>query len=157
MKLLASKFNEKKFFLRSQLYARAYVRIWMLRPWVYCLTCIKCSSAVYIGETGRRLADRFREHRRHVINGRNDLYLLTSTRPITHWRASRLQYWRQAWPTMNTIRSSRCVWFSDMSDMELWLRVALTTTLVSPELLTFFPIRAPVHVAIQGGYLKHAR
>ena len=33
MKLLASKFNEKKFFLRSQLYARAYVRIWTLRPW----------------------------------------------------------------------------------------------------------------------------
>ena len=121
---------------------------------VYCLTCIKCSSTVYIGETGRRLADRFREHRRHVINGRNDLYLLTSTRPITHWRASRLQYWRQAWPTMNTIRSSRWVWFSDM---QLWLRVALTTTLVSPELLTFFPIRVPVHVAIQGGYLKHAR
>ena len=33
MKLLTSKFNEKKFFLRSQLYARAYVRIWTLRPW----------------------------------------------------------------------------------------------------------------------------
>ena len=32
MKLLASKFNKKKFFLRSQLYARAYVRIWTLRP-----------------------------------------------------------------------------------------------------------------------------
>ena len=33
----------------------------------------KCPSTVYIGETGRRLADRFREHRRDVINGRNDL------------------------------------------------------------------------------------
>ena len=32
MKLLATKFNEEKFFLRSQLYARAYVRIWTLRP-----------------------------------------------------------------------------------------------------------------------------
>ena len=32
MKLLASKFNEKKIFLRSQLYARAYMRIWTLRP-----------------------------------------------------------------------------------------------------------------------------
>ena len=32
MQLLVSKFNEKKFFLRSQLYARAYVRIWTLRP-----------------------------------------------------------------------------------------------------------------------------
>ena len=38
---------------------------------VYCLTCAKCPSTVYIGETG--LADRFREHRRDVINGRNDL------------------------------------------------------------------------------------
>ena len=40
---------------------------------VYCLSCTKCLSAVYIGETGRRLADPFREHRRDVINGRNDL------------------------------------------------------------------------------------
>ena len=32
MKLLASKFNEKKSFLRSLLYARAYVCIWTLRP-----------------------------------------------------------------------------------------------------------------------------
>ena len=40
---------------------------------VYCLTCTKCPSTVDIGETGRRLADRFREHRRDVINGRNDL------------------------------------------------------------------------------------
>ena len=40
---------------------------------VYCLSCSKCPSIVYIGETGRRLADRFREHRRDVINGRNDL------------------------------------------------------------------------------------
>ena len=39
---------------------------------VYCLTCVKCPSTVYILETGRRLADRFREHRRDVINGRND-------------------------------------------------------------------------------------
>ena len=28
---------------------------------------------MYIGETGRRLADPFREHRGDVINGRNDL------------------------------------------------------------------------------------
>ena len=28
---------------------------------------------VYIGETGRRMADRFIEHRRDVINGKNDL------------------------------------------------------------------------------------
>ena len=40
---------------------------------VYCLSCTKCLSAVYIGETGRRLADPFREHRGDVINGRNDL------------------------------------------------------------------------------------
>lgn len=40
---------------------------------VYCLSCTKCPSTVYIGETGRRLADRFREHRRGVIKGKNDL------------------------------------------------------------------------------------
>ena len=40
---------------------------------VYCLSCTKCPSTVYIGETGRRLADRFREHRRDVIKGKNDL------------------------------------------------------------------------------------
>ena len=40
---------------------------------VYCLSCTKCPSTVYIGETGRRSADRLREHRRDVINERNDL------------------------------------------------------------------------------------
>ena len=40
---------------------------------VYCLSCTKCPSIVYIGETGRGLANRFREHRRDIINGRNDL------------------------------------------------------------------------------------
>ena len=40
---------------------------------VYCLACTKCPSTVYIGQTGRKLADRFREHRRDIINGRNDL------------------------------------------------------------------------------------
>lgn len=40
---------------------------------VYCLSCTKCPSTVYIGETGPTFADRFREHCRDVINGRNDL------------------------------------------------------------------------------------
>ena len=40
---------------------------------VYCLSCSKCLSTVYIEETGRRLADRFREHSRDVINGKNEL------------------------------------------------------------------------------------
>ena len=40
---------------------------------VYCLSCTKCPSTVYVGETGRGLADRFGEHRREVSNGRNDL------------------------------------------------------------------------------------
>ena len=38
---------------------------------VYCLSCTKCPSTVYIGETGCGLADHFREHRRDVSNGRN--------------------------------------------------------------------------------------
>ena len=40
---------------------------------VYCLSCTKCPSTVYIGETGCGLADHFREHRRDVSNGRNHL------------------------------------------------------------------------------------
>ena len=53
MKLLASKFNEKKFFLRSQLYARAYVRIWTLRPWAWSIFlchshCFETYGAVFI-------------------------------------------------------------------------------------------------------------
>ena len=40
---------------------------------VHCLSCTKCPSIVSIWETGCRLADRFREHRRDIINGRNDL------------------------------------------------------------------------------------
>ena len=40
---------------------------------VHCLSYTKCPSIVSIWETGCRLADRFREHRRDIINGRNDL------------------------------------------------------------------------------------
>ena len=32
---------------------------------IYCITCTLCKK-IYIGETGRRLADRFREHLRDV-------------------------------------------------------------------------------------------
>ena len=34
---------------------------------IYCISCRKCPGVVYIGETGRRLGDRFREHRLDVI------------------------------------------------------------------------------------------
>ena len=34
---------------------------------IYAILCTKC-SAIYIGETGRRLGDRIREHLRHVRN-----------------------------------------------------------------------------------------
>ena len=40
---------------------------------VYCLLRTKCTSIVYIGDTGCRLADHFREHRRDIINRRNNL------------------------------------------------------------------------------------
>jgi len=34
---------------------------------IYCLSCKKCGD-LYVGETGRALCDRFREHRRNIIN-----------------------------------------------------------------------------------------
>ena len=34
---------------------------------VYCIICKRCGE-LYIGETGRKLCERFREHRRDVIN-----------------------------------------------------------------------------------------
>ena len=40
---------------------------------IYCISCRKCPVAVYIGETGRRLADRFREHRLDVLHKKSDL------------------------------------------------------------------------------------
>ena len=40
---------------------------------VYSLSCTKCTSIVYIGDTGRRLADHFREHCRDIVNRRNNL------------------------------------------------------------------------------------
>ena len=45
MKLSASKFNEKIFFLRYQLGARAYVRIWMLCPCLQIITGV-CYTGV---------------------------------------------------------------------------------------------------------------
>ena len=38
---------------------------------IYCITCTLCKK-IYIGETGRRLADRFREHLRDVEKNDTD-------------------------------------------------------------------------------------
>ena len=38
---------------------------------IYCITCTLCKK-IYIGETGRRLADRFREHLRDVEKNNTD-------------------------------------------------------------------------------------
>ena len=51
---------------------------------VYCLTSVKCPSTVYIGETGHRLAEQFREHRGDVINGRNDLPVPAHSNQANH-------------------------------------------------------------------------
>ena len=40
---------------------------------IYCISCRKCPETVYIGETGRRLADRFREHRLDALHKKIDL------------------------------------------------------------------------------------
>ena len=40
---------------------------------IYCISCRKCPRAVYIEETGHRLADRFREHRLDVLHKKSDL------------------------------------------------------------------------------------
>ena len=40
---------------------------------IYCISCRKCPETVYVGETGRRLADRFREHRLDVLHKKIDL------------------------------------------------------------------------------------
>ena len=38
---------------------------------IYCINCKKCGQ-LYVGETCRMLKERFREHRRNVLNGRRD-------------------------------------------------------------------------------------
>ena len=38
---------------------------------VYCIICKRCGD-LYVGETGRRLADRFTEHRRDVISNKTE-------------------------------------------------------------------------------------
>ena len=40
---------------------------------IYCITCALCKK-VYIGETGRRLADRFREHLRDAEQNNTDAF-----------------------------------------------------------------------------------
>ena len=54
---------------------------------VYCLSYTKRPSTAYIRETGRRLADRFREHHRDVISVRNELpvpaHLIQSSKSYT--------------------------------------------------------------------------
>ena len=38
---------------------------------IYCITCAQCKK-IYVGETGRRLADRFREHLRDAEQNNTD-------------------------------------------------------------------------------------
>ena len=38
---------------------------------VYAIECKRCGS-LYVGETGRKLSERFREHRRNVLNDKSD-------------------------------------------------------------------------------------
>ena len=40
---------------------------------IYCISCRKCPRPIYIGETGRRLIDLFREHRFDVVRKKSDL------------------------------------------------------------------------------------
>ena len=40
---------------------------------IYCITCTYCKK-FYVGETGRRLGDRFREHLRHVERNDEDAF-----------------------------------------------------------------------------------
>ena len=40
---------------------------------IYCISCRKYPRTVYIGETGRRLADRFREQRHDVLHKKSNL------------------------------------------------------------------------------------
>ena len=56
---------------------------------MYCLTRIKCSCTVYIGATGRRLANRFAGM--SSTGEMTGLFLLTSTRPFTRLRTRRLR------------------------------------------------------------------
>ena len=45
---------------------------------ISCISCRKCSETVYIGDTGRRLADRFREHRLDVLHSKGDSFIFPS-------------------------------------------------------------------------------
>ena len=45
---------------------------------IYCITCTLCKK-IYIGEIGRRLADRFREHLRDVEKNNTD-----ASKPVAH-------------------------------------------------------------------------
>ena len=45
---------------------------------IYCITCTLCKK-IYIGETGRRLADRFREHLRDAEQNNTD-----ASKPVAH-------------------------------------------------------------------------
>ena len=40
---------------------------------IHCISSRKYPKAIYIGETGRKLADRFREHRLDVLHNKGDL------------------------------------------------------------------------------------
>ena len=89
---------------------------------VYCLSWTKCPSTLYIGETGRRLTDRFREHRKDVINGRNDLPVPAYFNQTNHALEDlKVAVLKAVLATRNTARSRRWSWFSNIG---LWIRNA---------------------------------
>ena len=96
---------------------------------VYCLSCSKCPSTVYIEETGRRLADRFREHRRDVINGKNELPVPAHFNQTNHILEDMKAAVLKAGLANQENRRS-CGWFSNMG---LCVLVALIKTQVSRE------------------------
>ena len=102
----------------------------------YCQSCTKCPSTVYIGETGRRFAERSREHRRDIINGKNDLSVPFHFNQTNHTLEDMKAAVLKAGLTNQEYRkrSKRWGWFSNMG---LWVLVALTKTLVSRESLFF--------------------
>ena len=57
---------------------------------IYCITCTLCNK-LYIGESGRKLGDRFREHLLDVKNKGSDL-----SKPISIFRATRTNTWKFA-------------------------------------------------------------
>jgi len=93
---------------------------------IYCITCTLCKK-LYIGETGRRLGDRFREHLRDVEKDDKD-----ASKPVArHFNLPNHSKEHMSISKNSILASGFCASLAILASENLWALEALRTSIKS--------------------------